>query len=75
MRLQASTEFRYRDGSLTLTVGDRKAVTAKAPGPIPRQPQEDFCLGLDNGQPLAMYSKGKPFVGTISDLSFTVVSK
>ena len=64
-----------KDGTLTLTVGDQKAVTAKAPGPIPRQPQEDFCVGLDNGQPVASYSKGKPFAGTISDLSVTVPSK
>ena len=34
---------------------DQKAVTAKAPGPIQRQPQEDFCRGLDDGQPVAMY--------------------
>lgn len=64
-----------KDGTVTLIVGDRKAVTAKAPGPIPRQPQEDFCVGLDNGQPVAMYSEGKPFAGTIADLAAMVLAK
>lgn len=64
-----------KDGTLTLTVGDQKAVTAKAPGPIPRQPQEDFCVGLDNGQSVAMYSKGKPFAGKLTDLSVTLLPK
>ena len=60
------------DGTMTLTVGDQEAVTAKAPRLIPRQPQEDFCLGHDNGQPVANYSKGKPFEGKITDLKVAV---
>jgi hypothetical protein len=57
------------DGTLSLTVGEQAAVTAKAPGLIPRQPAEDFCLGHDNGQPVANYSaKAKPFEGKIVDL-------
>ena len=28
----------------------------KAPGPVPRQPAEDFCVGHDNGQPVAKLS-------------------
>jgi hypothetical protein len=59
------------DGTITLTVGDQAAVTGKAPGLIPRQPQEDFCLGHDNGQPVANYSRGKPFQGKITDLKVT----
>ena len=31
-----------------------------------------FCLGHDNGQPVAAYSKGKPFQGKIIDLKVTV---
>jgi arylsulfatase A len=60
------------DGAMTLTVGDQKAVTGKAGGLIPRQPQEDFCLGHDGGQPVATYSAGKPFAGTVADLKVTV---
>jgi hypothetical protein len=59
------------DGTMTLTVGDQAAVTGKARGVIPRQPQEDFCLGHDNGQPVANYSKGKPFRGKITGLKLT----
>jgi arylsulfatase A-like enzyme len=61
-----------KDGTMTLNVGDQQAVSAKAPGLVPRQPQEDFCLGHDNGQPVANYSKGKPFQGKITDLKVTV---
>jgi arylsulfatase A len=60
------------DGTMTLTVGNQAAVTAKAPGLVPRQPQEGFCVGHDNGQPVANYSKGKPFEGKITDLKVTV---
>ncbi len=61
-----------KDGSLTLTVGDQKAVTAKGSGLIPRQPAENFCLGHDNGQPVANYSKGKPFTGKLSELNVVI---
>jgi arylsulfatase A-like enzyme len=60
------------DGTITLTVGDQAAVTGKAPGLIPGQPREAFCLGHDNGQPVANYSKGKPFQGKITDLKVTI---
>jgi arylsulfatase A len=59
------------DGTMTLKVGTQTAATAKAPGTIPRQPQEDFCLGFDSGQPVAVYSAVKPFNGTILDLKVT----
>jgi arylsulfatase A-like enzyme len=59
------------DGTMTLTVGEQAAVTGKAPGLIPRQPQEDFCLGHDNGQPVANYSRVKPFQGKITELRVT----
>jgi arylsulfatase A-like enzyme len=60
------------DGTMTLTVGDQPAVTARAPGTIPHQPVEDFCLGHDNGRPVANYSKGKPFQGKITELKVSV---
>lgn len=59
------------DGRISLIVGDQKPVTAKITGLIPYQPQEDFCLGHDNGQPVTEYSTGKPFSGTVTDLKVT----
>ena len=61
-----------KDGTMTLRVGDQPVATGKAPGPIPRQPQEAFCVGHDNGQPVTTYSKGKPFRGKISSLKITI---
>ncbi|MFM8272869.1 MAG: sulfatase-like hydrolase/transferase [Gemmata sp.] len=60
-----------KDGGVTLTVGEQAAVKGKAPGLIPRQPAEAFCLGHDSGQPVANYSKGKPFAGKVADLKVT----
>jgi arylsulfatase A len=59
------------DGAMTLTVADQRPATGKARGVIPRQPQEDFCLGHDNGQPVTTYMKGKPFQGKITELKVT----
>jgi hypothetical protein len=59
------------DGTMTLTVGTAKPITGKARGVIPRQPAEDFCLGHDKGQPVANYSKEKPFEGKIAELKVT----
>lgn len=60
-----------RDGALTLAVGEQAIVKGKAPGPVPRQPAEDFCVGHDNGQPVANYAKAKPFEGKITNLKVT----
>jgi arylsulfatase A len=59
------------DGAMTLKVGELAAVVGKAPGVISKQPGEDFCVGHDNGQPVAKYSKGKPFEGKLVDLKVT----
>ncbi len=61
-----------QDGAIVLTVGDQAVAKGKAPGPVPRQPAEDFCVGHDNGQPVANYSKGKPFQGKLTDLKVTI---
>ncbi|MBA4187313.1 MAG: arylsulfatase [Planctomycetaceae bacterium] len=61
-----------KDGEIALAVGEQSIVKGKAPSPVPRQPQEDFCLGHDNGHPVANYSKGKPFVGKITEMKLTV---
>lgn len=60
-----------KDGTITLVVGEQAAVTVKAASMVPRQPQEDFCLGHDNGQPVASYSKRLRFEGSIADLKVT----
>lgn len=59
------------DGTLTLRVNDQPPVTGKAPGLIPRQPQEAFCLGHDNQVPVAAYSGHDPFRGRLTNLKFT----
>ena len=59
------------DATLTLQVGDHPAVTAKAAKILVRQPQEDFCLGHDNGKPVASYTGTGPFHGRITGLKIT----
>ena len=61
-----------QDGTMTLAVGEQAVAKGKALGPVPRQPAEDFCLGHDNGQPVANYSKGKLFEGKITGLKVTI---
>jgi hypothetical protein len=57
-----------RGGAMTLMVDGKPAASGKAAGLINVQPQEDFCVGFDNGRPVGDYD-GKPhFRGTISQL-------
>jgi arylsulfatase A-like enzyme len=60
------------DGKMTLEIGDGEVVTAQAPGPIPRQPAEDFCLGFDADNPAAKYSKPDTFEGSLRELIINV---
>jgi hypothetical protein len=57
-----------RDGSMSLSLNERVVASGRSAGLIPRQPQEDFCVGLDNGKPVTSYSIKRPFVGTVSGL-------
>lgn len=57
-----------RDGSMSLSLNDRVVASGRSAGLIRRQPQEDFCLGLDNGKPVTSYSTKGPLVGTVSGL-------
>lgn len=61
-----------KDGTMALVVGEQPAVTARAPGLIPRQPAEQFSVGFDRGNPVAVYSKGSRFSGTIKNLKVVV---
>jgi hypothetical protein len=58
------------DGALSLTVNDAAPVRGQAPGLIPRQPAENFCLGHDDAQPVATYTGRENFAGTIQRLQF-----
>ena len=58
-------------GAMSLIVNDQPAVTGKAPRLIPRQPAEDFCLGHDNGRPVATYSSSAPLKGNVTGLKIT----
>ncbi len=59
------------DATMTLTVNDQPAVTGRAAKLLARQPQEDFCLGVDNGKPVANYPGTGLFTGRITDLKIT----
>lgn len=59
------------DATMTLTVNDLPAVTGKAASLLPRQPAEDFCLGHDNGRPVAAYAAPGTFQGSIGNLKIT----
>ena len=60
-----------KDGTMTLTVGEPAGRHREGPGVDPAAAGGDFCVGHDNGQPVANYSKGKPFQGKITDLKVT----
>lgn len=59
------------DNTMTLKVGDHPPVTSKADKLIGRQPQEDFCVGHDNGNPIATYTSKDRFQGSITNLKVT----
>lgn len=56
------------DGTMTLMLNEKVAATGKVAGLIPRQPQEDFCVGHDNGKPITAYSARGRFEGSLKDL-------
>ena len=56
------------DGSMALKIGDEPAITGKTGKLLARQPQEDFCLGHDNGMPVAAYTGKGAFQGSIKGL-------
>jgi hypothetical protein len=60
------------DHAMTLSVNDKVVGTGKANGLLTRQPQEDFCVGHDNGEPVANYPAHRSFQGTISQLKVVI---
>jgi arylsulfatase A-like enzyme len=49
--------------AIRLSVNGNPAVETKLVGPLGRQPQEDFCLGHDNGNPVDPQSPRLPYRG------------
>ena len=60
------------DGTLSLVVNGKPAVTARGPGLINSQPQEGLSLGRDEDRPVTRYTATEPFRGTIRALSLKV---
>ncbi|GAA5120310.1 sulfatase-like hydrolase/transferase [Luteolibacter yonseiensis] len=60
------------DGTATLAIDGKPAVSAKAPRLIPRQPAEDFALGHDNAAPVTDYQEADRFSGAISQLKVSI---
>jgi hypothetical protein len=62
-------------GAMTLALNGKSVATGKAGSLIPRQPQENFCVGHDDAKPVTDYG-GKPeFQGTLEHLKITVDAK
>ncbi|HWX19865.1 MAG TPA: sulfatase-like hydrolase/transferase [Candidatus Binatia bacterium] len=57
-----------RDGAMMLAIDGKTVARGKAPGLIPGQPHEDFCVGHDNGRPVGDYDGRTHFRGAISKL-------
>ena len=55
---------------LSLAINDTKPITVKCRGLLSRQPQEDLCIGHDNGNPLDDQAPTQPFNGVISKMQF-----
>jgi arylsulfatase A len=62
-----------RDGAMTLAINGRTAASGKADVLIPVQPQEDFCLGHDNGMAVGNYDGKTLFKGLIEKLNVVVL--
>jgi len=59
------------DGTMMLQVGSTQAM-GKSDSLIMRQPQEDFCVGHDNGNPVTPTANDAPFKGSLTDLKVIV---
>jgi len=57
------------DGAMTLVINGKNVAAGKAPGLLPVQPQEHFCIGLDDGQPVGDYGTQNRFSGRIENLT------
>jgi hypothetical protein len=60
-----------KDGAMSLAMDGRIVARGKAPGLIPRQPMEDFCVGHDNRMAVGDYTAPARFSGSIKHLKIT----
>ncbi len=61
-----------KTGKVTLAIDDREAWSKQGPGLLNRQPQEDLCIGHDNGQAVDALASKARFTGSINRLRVTV---
>lgn len=63
------------NGTMTLSLNGKVAATGKAEGLITREPQEDFCVGHDDGKPVGDYDGKTPLKGILENLKVTIEPK
>jgi arylsulfatase A len=57
-----------KDGAMTLTINGKPSAKGQSPGLIPRQPQENFCVGHDDANPVHDEGGTARFKGTLEKL-------
>ncbi|EEF57355.1 sulfatase family protein [Pedosphaera parvula] len=60
------------DGKMILAVNGKTVAAGKAAGLIPKQPAENFCVGFDDGHPVADYGTNSKFEGSISGIKVEI---
>ncbi|HWI58445.1 MAG TPA: hypothetical protein VNZ22_14570, partial [Bacillota bacterium] len=69
---QFKVEARLRSGGeMVLAINGSTAAQGKAAGLLPVQPQEHFCLGFDDEQPVGDYPAESRFQGQITWLNIS----
>ena len=58
-----------KDGTMRLAVNGGIPVTGKAPGLIPRQPQDELSLGEDTQTAVGNYTPPHPLKGKVENVS------
>lgn len=56
-------------GQMRLAINGKEGATGKARGLLLRQPQENFCVGFDDAEPVADYGGNSKFEGIIEHLN------
>ena len=64
-----------KDGTMSLRLNGRAVATGKAPGLIPRQPQENLCIGHDDGNPTGNYERSVRYQGVLEKLAIGAIER